>query len=298
MAPAWLWSSGAQARQADSGAALVRLFHESDEAHLQRNPFEALSRGDLRYAGGLEVPGRSRVPWRPFQAMIGEPTMKAAAADLLDDSTLRSCMLFSGLTDDERTALVARAPTRTFAPGETVFLMGSRGDSMMAVLSGSVRISVSSPDGKELTLAIVQRDEIFGEIALLDRKERTADATAMTACKLAILDRREIQSFLEAHPAALLRIVDMLCARLRRTDQQLAELALLPVPVRLAKALLRVATTVPIQLSQRELGALVGATRESINKCLRGWQSDGLVRMKKAFITIVDRKGLEELAEA
>jgi CRP-like cAMP-binding protein len=62
--------------------------------------------------------------------------------------------------------------------------------------------------------------------------------------------------------------------------------------------LLRVATTVPIQLSQRELGALVGATRESINKCLRGWQSDGLVRMKKAFITIVDRKGLEELAEA
>ena len=224
--------------------------------------------------------------------------MKAVAADLLDDSTLRSCMLFSGLTDDERTALVARAPTRTFAPGETVFLMGSRGDSMMAVLGGSVRISVSSPDGKELTLAIVQRDEIFGEIALLDRKERTADATAMTACKLAILDRREIQSFLEAHPAALLRIVDMLCARLRRTDQQLAELALLPVPVRLAKALLRVATTVPIQLSQRELGALVGATRESINKCLRGWQSDGLVRMKKAFITIVDRKGLEELAEA
>ena len=81
--------------------------------------------------------------------------MKAVAADLLDDSTLRSCMLFSGLTDDERTALVARAPTRTFAPGETVFLMGSRGDSMMAVLSGSVRISVSSPDGKELTLAIV-----------------------------------------------------------------------------------------------------------------------------------------------
>jgi CRP/FNR family cyclic AMP-dependent transcriptional regulator len=179
---------------------------------------------------------------------------------------------------------------------------------MMAVLSGSVRISVSSADGRELTLAIVQKDEVFGEIALLDRKERTADATAMTACRLAILERREILAFLEAHPAALLRIVDMLCTRLRRTDQHIAELALLPIPVRLAKALLRVATTssppandrstLPVQLSQRELGALVGATRESINKCLRGWQSDGLVRMKKALITIVDRKGLEELAEA
>jgi len=208
--------------------------------------------------------------------------MKAVAETLADDSTLRSCMLFSELTDEERAVLVARAPTRTFGPGETVFLMGSHGNSMMAVLSGSVRISVSSPDGKELTLAIVQKDEIFGEITLLDRKERTADATAMTACRLAVLERREMLSFLQAHPAAFLRIVDMLCTRLRRTDQHIAELALLPVPVRLAKALLRVAATcdgpvnrwaaLPIQLSQRELGTMVGATRESVNKYLRAWQ--------------------------
>jgi CRP/FNR family transcriptional regulator, cyclic AMP receptor protein len=224
----------------------------------------------------------------------------------LDASALRSCMLFSGLTDEERAARVARAPTRTFGPGETVFLMGSQGDSMMAVLSGSVRISVSSPDGKELTLAIVEKDEIFGEIALLDRKERTADATAMTTCKLAILDRREIQLFLEAHPAALLRVVDMLCARLRRTDQQLAELALLPVPVRLAKALLRLATSEgqpvngrPVErvhLTQRELGNVIGATRESVNKHLRAWQRRGCVRIGDRLIVITDRARLEHLA--
>jgi CRP/FNR family transcriptional regulator, cyclic AMP receptor protein len=217
-------------------------------------------------------------------------------------------MLFSELTDEERAVLIARAPTRTLAPGETVFLMGSRGNNMMVVQSGSVRISISSPDGKELTLAIIQKDEIFGEMTMLDRKERTADATAMTACKLAILERREMLSFLQAHPAVLLRLVDMLCSRLRRTDQHFAELALLPVPARLAKALLRVAAatcsgaangeaTLPIQLSQRELGTMVGATRESINKYLRAWQSRGLVRMRKSLITIVDRKGLEELAE-
>jgi len=178
---------------------------------------------------------------------------------------------------------------------------------MMVVLSGSVRISVSSADGKELTLAIVQKDEIFGEITLLDRKERTADATAMTECKLAILERREMLSFLQAHPAALFRIVDTLCTRLRRTDQHIAELALLPVSTRLAKALLRIAadtsggaansSTMPIQLSQRELGTMVGVTRECINKYLCAWQSHGLVRMKKSSITIVDREGLEELAD-
>jgi CRP-like cAMP-binding protein len=80
--------------------------------------------------------------------------MQTVVENLLGDSTLRNCMLFSELTNEERTALIVRAPTRTFAPGETVFLMGSRGNSMMVVLSGSIRISVSSANGKELTLAI------------------------------------------------------------------------------------------------------------------------------------------------
>jgi CRP/FNR family transcriptional regulator, cyclic AMP receptor protein len=166
---------------------------------------------------------------------------------------------------------------------------------------------VSSPDGNELTLAIVGKGEMFGEIALLDRKERTADATALTACRVAILERRKILSFLERCPGALLRIVDLLCSRLRRTDQQIAELALLPVPARLAKALLRLTTTDgcagnisagrPIQLSQRELGATVAASRESTNKCLRAWQSKGVVLIKRGFVTIMDRPALEELAE-
>jgi len=147
---------------------------------------------------------------------------------------------------------------------------------------------------------------VFGEIALLDRKERTADATALTACRVAVLERREILSLLERRPGALLGIVDLLCGRLRRTDQHLAELALLPVPVRLARALLRltadscagnVCAGRPVRLSQRELGAIVAASRESINKCLRAWQSRGVVLIKRGFVTVVDRPALEELTE-
>jgi CRP-like cAMP-binding protein len=232
--------------------------------------------------------------------------MKVVTANLSEGAPLGDSIVFHGLTHEERSALVARAPTRAFAPGETIFLMGSPGDTMMVVLSGSVRISVSSPDGNELMLAIVRRGEMFGEIALLDRKERTADATAMTACKLAILERREVLSLLERHPGALLRIVDVLCSRLRRTDQHIAELALLPVPVRLARALLRLATDtwsandcaiLQIRLPQRELGTIVGATRESVNKCLRAWQNRDLVRMSRGFVTILARTALEELAE-
>ena len=218
---------------------------------------------------------------------------------------LGACALFRGLPAEERQALISRAHVRRFEPGETIFLMGSPGDSMMALLSGKVRISVSSPEGKEIVLAILQPGDIFGEIALLDGKERSADAKAITEVScLAVLNRRDVMAFLDKHPSAWARLVEVLCERLRRTDQQFAEVALMQVPVRLAKALLRLASSstdsMPpseIALSQRELGGIIGATRESVNKCLSDWQERRLVRVEDAVIHLINRSALEELAE-
>src|SRR5215475_10586153 len=197
---------------------------------------------------------------------------------------LGECYLFHELDADERNVLFGRVRVRNYAAGETIFLMGSPGDSMMAVLSGSVRISVPSPDGKD----------------------RTADARAMTACSLAILERREVLSFLDRYPHVWPKLVEVLCNRLRNTDQHIAELALLELPARLAKALLRLANaeeapagraTLQVQLSQRELGNICGATRESINKCLRAWQRRGIVQIEESLVTVANRTALEELAE-
>src|SRR5262245_13516755 len=135
--------------------------------------------------------------------------------------------------------LVGRARMRQFAVGEPIFLMGSPGTSMMAVLSGSVRISIPSHEGREIILAMLQPGEVFGEIAVLDGKERTADAHAMTACTLAVLDRRDVLEFLERHPNVWPRVVEVLCDRLRATDRQMAEVAMQQLPVRLAEVVLR-----------------------------------------------------------
>ena len=218
---------------------------------------------------------------------------------------LGECYLFRELEAEERNVLFGRVRVRTYAAGETIFLMGAPGDSMMAVLNGSVRISVPSPEGKEIVLTILQPKEVFGEIALLDGKERTADARAMTACTLAVLERREVLSFLQRYPQVWPKIVEVLCNRLRNTDQHIAELALLELPARLAKCLLRLANDeegannarIEIQLSQRELGNLCGATRESINKCLRGWQRRGIVEIEESLVRVANRTALEELAE-
>jgi CRP/FNR family transcriptional regulator, cyclic AMP receptor protein len=218
---------------------------------------------------------------------------------------LGECVLFRDLEPEERNILFARVRVRSYAAGETIFLMGSAGDSLMAVLSGSVRISVPSPDGKEIVLAIIPPREVFGEIALLDGKERTADARAIGACTLAILERREVLAFLKAYPKVWPKVVDVLCSRLRNTDQHIAEIALLELPARLAKALLRLAGAedgsakpgpLQIQLSQRELGNICGASRESVNKCLRGWQRRNIVQIEESLITVTNRTALEELA--
>lgn len=220
---------------------------------------------------------------------------------------LSASAFFRGLDIADRDALFAHVRLRQLGAGEPIFLMGAPGTSMMAVLHGKVRISVPSPDGKELVLKLLQPGDILGEIALLDGKERTADATAVTACDLAVLDRRDVRPFLERHPHACLRLLEVLCQRLRDTDRHIAEVALMQLPVRLAKTLLRLAqggeraaagdAVVAVPVSQRELGNMVGATRESVNKCLGDWQRRGIVRMEEGQIMILDAQSLEVIAE-
>jgi CRP/FNR family transcriptional regulator, cyclic AMP receptor protein len=214
-----------------------------------------------------------------------------------------NCVLFEGLSASERSAISALAHIKTYDAGDTIFALGSPGDQMMAILSGAVRISVPSNDGKELLLAIMHPGEVFGEIAVLDGKERSADAVAESACTLGVLDRRDILSFLERNPSVWLKIVAVLCDRLRRTDQVLAEVALMQLPARLAKMMLRItdnsstAKAEKIRFSQRELASMVGGTRESVNKCLRKWQTSGVVKISESWIVINDRTALEQLAE-
>jgi CRP/FNR family cyclic AMP-dependent transcriptional regulator len=214
--------------------------------------------------------------------------------------------LFRGLTTDQCDGLVGHARMGTFMPDECVFLMGADPHCMMVILSGHVEISVSARDGNEVVLAILGPGQIFGEISLLDGGVRTADARAMTECSLAILYRRDVLSFFDEHPIAFANIVSMLCERLRRLDQQIAEVAMVALPVRLAKALLRMMppeqdlgsgqACPPLRLTQRQFGQFIGATRESVNKHFGVWQRRGVIRITKGMIEIEDRACLEDLA--
>ena len=154
---------------------------------------------------------------------------------------------------------------RALARGETIFAKGDPGSGLMGVLSGSVKISVPSADGRDIVINIIHAGEIFGEIALLDGRPRTADATAMTDCELIVIERRDFIPFLRSQPDLIMQIVEILCARLRSTTEQVQDVTFLDLPTRLAKALLRlVRESEPpagggkLTITQRELSQVIG----------------------------------------
>jgi CRP-like cAMP-binding protein len=121
------------------------------------------------------------------------------------------CVLFRHLERREKEALFSRVKFRDFAAGETIWVIGAPGDCRMVVLQGTVQISL--PGRPRVTLSF---GEIFGEIALLDGKERLADVITITGCSLAILDRYDLLAFLEQNPGAWQKIVSALYERLRQ----------------------------------------------------------------------------------
>jgi CRP/FNR family transcriptional regulator, cyclic AMP receptor protein len=215
---------------------------------------------------------------------------------------LEKCTLFSSLEEKARRDVVAYAVPRSFTAGESICRLGDRGDSMMAVVVGAVRISRPTSRGKEIILADLRSGELFGEIALLDGKPRSANVVALTNCELMILERRNVIPFLERNPAACMKLMEILCARIRRSDERMSDIAFFNLPVRLAKILLNyqpdVRVGAKLSLSQSELAEMAGATREKVNRCLRDWQRQGIIELKNRWTIIRKPEALHALVES
>jgi CRP/FNR family transcriptional regulator, cyclic AMP receptor protein len=214
---------------------------------------------------------------------------------------LEKCALFRALNEQERHDLAARAQPRSFAANEPICHVGDPGHSMMGVVVGTVRISLPTPKGRDMILADLPAGELFGEIALLDGKPRSASATALTKCELLVLERRDVLPFLERSPTASFNLMQLLCARIRRSDERMAEIAFFDLPARLARALMRSAPQgrepLKLSLSQRELAEMSGATRENVNRCLREWQRHGILEMKNRWTIILRPDALHAFEE-
>lgn len=141
------------------------------------------------------------------------------------EALLSECLIFRALNETGRHALAARASEVTFAAGETIFNVGDPGRGMLVVADGSVRILLPNEGGGDIVLADLERGAVLGEISLLDGRPRSATAIALGPCTLLQLDRPAVGPILKSSTETCLAVLDLLCERLRRSDDRIAEIS-------------------------------------------------------------------------
>jgi CRP-like cAMP-binding protein len=212
--------------------------------------------------------------------------------------------LFAELPAEALAGLAPSLRRRRYPKGQVIFFQGDPGASLCLIETGRVKIALTTPDGREFVLALLGPGDYFGELSLLDGEPRSADAIALEACQLLLLQRDDFLRCLSAHPSVAIRLLAALSRRLRRTDQLVQEAAFLDVPARLARVLLEQAQSADAaggaqpagagRLTQTELAGMIGATRESVNRWLSYFERQGLIRRQQGRITIVRPEGLRQ----
>lgn len=220
---------------------------------------------------------------------------------------LKECFLFNHLSDGQLDQLVYFAKTKSFRKKEIIFHKSDNGKDMYIIVSGKVSLTSCSSEGKELTFGILGQGEMFGEVSLFDNKERTATVTAIEVTETLVLDQTNFTRVILQNPDIALKLLGAFATRLRYTDQYFEDTVFRQLPGRLAKKLLHLArdfgnntdggTKISIKLSQNDIGKMSSASRESVNKQMRIWEQQGLIKFNKGFITINEREELEAIAE-
>ena len=222
---------------------------------------------------------------------------------------LRSIPLFAGLSAQELAKVGALAQVRQYAAREVVVSQGDPALALFAIVRGRLKVASCGPDGRDTVLGIMAEGEVFGEVALIDGGTRSATCTAIEPCELLAIERLQFMELLEQSPAIAVKLLHVLAGRLRRLSQRSEDAAFLDVPSRLARSLLDLATRfgerrrspasgicITLKLSQQELGDLVGATRESVNKHLADWTRQGFLTLQGGRMVISDIESVRRLA--
>ena len=206
--------------------------------------------------------------------------------------------MFADLGADELQRISSLCHTRHLAAGEALFRKGDPGEALFGVRRGQIRIETGASDGSRLTLNFMGPGDLFGEVAVLDGQSRAADATAGEPTELFVLRRQEFLEHLEREPRVAIKIIQLLCQRIRWQSERMEESVLQPLPVRLARRLCALAADFgsEVHISQEQLGVFVGAARESVNRQLQLWRKDGILDLQRGRILLQNLTKLTAVA--
>jgi CRP-like cAMP-binding protein len=224
----------------------------------------------------------------------------------VDQDVVRKAPLFAALDDEAASTLMSSMAKRRLERGDVLFHEGDQGDRLYVIGEGKIKLGRRSSDGRENLVAILGPGEMFGELSLFDPGPRTMTATAVAETQLMGIGHEDLSGLLAGRPEVAKVLLAALAKRLRRTNENLADLVFTDVPGRVAKALLDLSSRFgrPVEdgilvahdLTQEELAQLVGASRETVNKALADFASRGWLRLEARAVLLHDVERLKRRA--
>jgi CRP/FNR family cyclic AMP-dependent transcriptional regulator len=206
--------------------------------------------------------------------------------------------LFSDLAPADLEALARMLSPRRYARDEVILLQGNTDSDLFIIERGSVRVVLTSADGREVVLALLGPGEFFGELSLLDGQPGHADVIAQDDCSLLRLSRERFQGFLASHPNVAEKLLAVLGRRLRETDALVYDTTFRDVPSRLARVIFKLAANhgrreqdgivIGLRLTQEDLAAMIGSSRVSINKYIKSWERKGWLASRGGVLKIIN----------
>lgn len=220
-------------------------------------------------------------------------------------SVLKKVPLFSKIEDKELEKITEISHLKKYRKEEDIFSEGEVGDALYILVSGVVKIFRTSSDGRIKTLALLQRGDFLGEMAILDREIRSANVRAVEDAEMLVINKRDFEASLTSNPQIAFRIMETLCARLRDADKQIESLTFQNVSGRLVIALLDLAEKhgvrtekgikIDMELTHQELSEMVGTAREVVSRILNDFRKTNCIEIEKHYITITDKEELKKM---
>jgi CRP/FNR family transcriptional regulator, cyclic AMP receptor protein len=209
---------------------------------------------------------------------------------------LAATRLFGELDPAALSSLAERAVERTYKKGQLLVYQGDSGDSLFVIIEGLVKVMVTSEEGEEMVLVTLRPSDTFGELSLVDGGPRSASAEAVEPTRVLIITRAILLELLGDHPSLTDSLLRSLGSLARRLTEQAADLVFLDIHGRMAKLLLSMAdergkqteggVVLDLNLTQADLAAMVGGSRQSVNQTLRSFESRGYLEIEGRSITL------------
>ncbi len=222
---------------------------------------------------------------------------------------LRTIDIFADLTKAEIEQVGKRTAMQRVRPSTVFYSSEQIAEVLFILKEGRVRLYHLSPEGKELTTAILEAGTIFGEMAMLGQRLHESYAEALTPCLLCLMSREDVKASLLSDPRIAARIAEMLGNRLIETQRRLSDFAFKSIPQRLASVLLQHARPVrpkligggevelEVPFTHEAMGALVGTHRETITKVLNEFRTAGWIELKRGRVLILDSQQLVAISD-